>query len=70
MTGRPLTLANGPRLNGEVLPHAIEGQGDAGTATAIVHSDCATLAAAADVLLRAGAASVSGLCFARTPADH
>lgn len=29
----------------------------------------ATLAAAADVLLRAGAASVSGLCFARTPVD-
>jgi len=29
----------------------------------------ATLAAAADALLRAGAASVSGLCFARTPAD-
>ena len=28
----------------------------------------ATLAAAADALLRAGAASVSGLCFARTPA--
>lgn len=27
----------------------------------------ATLAAAADALLRAGAASVSGLCFARTP---
>lgn len=30
----------------------------------------ATLSAAADALLRAGAASVSGLCFARTPADH
>lgn len=29
----------------------------------------ATLAAAADTLLRAGAASVSGLCFARTPAE-
>jgi ComF family protein len=29
----------------------------------------ATLSAAADTLLRAGAASVSGLCFARTPAD-
>ena len=29
----------------------------------------ATLGAAADTLLRAGAASVSGLCFARTPAD-
>lgn len=29
----------------------------------------ATLAAAADALLRAGAASVSGLCFARTPID-
>lgn len=28
----------------------------------------ATLAAAAETLLRAGAASVSGLCFARTPA--
>lgn len=28
----------------------------------------ATLSAAADTLLRAGAASVSGLCFARTPA--
>ena len=30
----------------------------------------ATLSAAADALLRAGASSVSGLCFARTPADH